>query len=222
MMCHDDRPPSSSIAQPYIGIVCRVVTRLWELPDSRFDRNDHVFALTFDDGPGSFTSSIAEALADCDACATFFPVGSNIESSPETITRLNALGHTIGGHSWSHAVSSTLTDDELIAEHTHTADLLAETTGNHHHLVRPPYGAEADRVSALLCPFGFTTVNWSVDPRDWDGVSAKEIAKSVLMDIHPGAIVILHDGGGNREATLEAVPVIVEVARLMGYEPVAL
>lgn len=192
------------------------------MPNSPGSPDERTFALTFDDGPGPFTRRIIEALASVDSKATFFVVGNRVNETPALVSELVSRGHTVGGHSWSHSRSDELTDDEILEEHTRTASLLHEVTGNRHTHIRPPYGIHNQRLATLLDAHGFTTVTWSVDPRDWSGISAVDIVTSVLSDLHPGAIVILHDGGEDRNSTVEAVPLIVEGARLMGYSEVPL
>lgn len=199
-----------------------IVRRLYDLPGGRFTPDDRVIALTFDDGPGPYTTQIAETLTDLDVPATFFVVGSQAARSPEIVASLAAGNHTVAGHSWSHRRTGELDDDEVISESERTAELVARLTGHPAPYVRPPYGNDAGRFAAILEPHGLTTVTWSVAVRDWARAEALEIVELVLEGLHPGAIVILHDGGGDRSATADAVPLIAAGARVAGYELVAL
>ena len=200
-----------------------VVSRLHDLPGGRFEPSDPVVALTFDDGPGVATAPIAQVLNRMDVPATFFVVGSVASEAPDRVVRLAAAGHTVGGHSWSHPRGDAVNDAQVVDECERTAELIAELTGHPAPFVRPPYRkADASRYADLLGGRGFTTVTWSVDPRDWATTDPVEIVREVLDNLHTGAIVLLHDGGRNRWATLDAVPLIVSGARLAGYRFVAL
>jgi peptidoglycan/xylan/chitin deacetylase (PgdA/CDA1 family) len=129
----------------------------------------------------------------------------------------------VGGHSWSHARADAVDDAQLVDESERTAGLIAELTGRSATFVRPPYRKiDGPRYAALLGGRGFTTVTWSLDPRDWEATDPVEVARAVLDDLHCGAIVVLHDGGRDRSVTVDAVPLIVHGARLAGYRFVAL
>jgi peptidoglycan/xylan/chitin deacetylase (PgdA/CDA1 family) len=203
--------------------VDQVVARLSQLPDRRFAPEEPVIALTFDDGPGPTTAALAEALAELDLPATFFVVGAAAAADPAQVTALAEAGHTVGVHSWSHSRGSDLDDDALVDEYRRTAELVAELTGCPPRYVRPTYQpADGPRYAALLGPLGFTTVTWSLDPRDWERPDPAALARRVLDELHPGAIAVLHDGGGDRTPTLAALPAIVHGARVAGYRFAAL
>jgi peptidoglycan/xylan/chitin deacetylase (PgdA/CDA1 family) len=204
-------------------VVSTVVSRLHHLPGRQFEASEPVVALSFDDGPGSATGPIADSLADLDVAATFFVVGSVAAESPEQVTRLADAGHTVGGHSWSHARGEAVDDGQLVAESVRTATLITELTGRPARFVRPPYRkADAGRYATLLDGRGFTIVTWSVDPRDWATSDPVEVARGVIDSLHCGAIVLLHDGGRDRSVTVDALPLIVHGARLAGYRFVTL
>src|SRR5690606_33280206 len=115
------------------------------------------------------------------------------------------------------------TEAELAEEALRTSMLIEDATRRPAPLFRPPYRkADAPRWDAVVAPLGLQTVTWSVDPRDWQLDDPVAIATAAVAHLHPGAIVLLHDGGGDRSATVEAVPLIVHGARLAGYELVAL
>jgi peptidoglycan/xylan/chitin deacetylase (PgdA/CDA1 family) len=200
-----------------------VVRRLPDLPGDRFTEDEPVIALTFDDGPGSFTAPIAEQLRRLDVPATFFVVGGLAATRPGTVAALAADGHAIGSHSWSHASLEHIGETALVDECVRTAAWIGWITGRPVSLVRLPYRkVPPPRTSELLGIRGLLPVAWSVDPRDWDAGDADTIAHRVLSSLHPGAIVLLHDGGLDRSATLAALPAIVAGARAAGYRLVAL
>lgn len=201
-----------------------VVHRLHDLPGSPYTPDSMVVALTFDDGPGPGTDAVLDALADCGVQATFFVLGTEIERRAAVLKRVAAAGHTIGSHSWSHARVSELDDDALRDEHTRVRVLVAEHTHRAVTWARPTYTrVHAPRLAGLVADVGYRgVVTWSVDPRDWEATDPNVVAARVVDALHPGAIVLLHDGGGDRRATAAAVPRIVEAARARGYEFVAL
>jgi peptidoglycan/xylan/chitin deacetylase (PgdA/CDA1 family) len=114
-------------------------------------------------------------------------------------------------------------DAQVIDECVRTAALITELTGEPAPFVRAPYRkADAFRYADLLDDRGFSTIGWSLDPRDWAATDPVEIVRAVLDSLHPGAIVVLHDGGRDRSATVEALPLMVHGARMAGYRFVAL
>ncbi len=200
-----------------------VVSRLHHLADGRHPADETVVALTFDDGPAAATDDVATALARLGVSATFFVVGSLAVEEPGLLDGLVEAGHTVGSHSWSHPRVDGLADEVLLDEAVRSAALIAEATGQPARVFRPPYRkADAPRWASVVAPLGLETVTWSIDPRDWASTDPVEIAMGVLDHLHCGAIVLLHDGGGDRSATVEALPLIVRGAQLAGYRFVAL
>jgi peptidoglycan/xylan/chitin deacetylase (PgdA/CDA1 family) len=204
--------------------VASVVRRLHELPASPYAPGDEVVALTFDDGPGPHTDAVLDALAEADVHATFFVLGAAVERHPGVLKRVGAAGHTIGSHSWSHTRTEALDDDTIRAEAEQVRELVTSLTRRPVTYARPPFRPQdAPRFAELLAPLGFAAaVTWSVDPRDWELRDPGGIAAATIAALHPGAIVLLHDGGGDRSATAAAVPEIVGAARALGYRFVAL
>jgi peptidoglycan/xylan/chitin deacetylase (PgdA/CDA1 family) len=200
-----------------------VVRRAHEMQGSPHDRDDRVLALTFDDGPGPSTGAVLDALAGSGTPATFFVVGSNADQDPSAVARMAAEGHTVGTHTWDHTRPDGLEDEEILADTLRANARVAEITGRPVRLVRPPYlTSYAPRFDALLAPVGLTTVIWSIDPRDWEKDAGDEIADAVLDHLHPGGIVVMHDGGRERPATVASIPTIVAGANAAGYRFVAL
>lgn len=180
-------------------------------------------ALTFDDGPAAATDDVATALARLRVPATFFVVGSLAVEEPGLLDGLVEAGHTVGSHSWSHRRIEDLADGDMLEEVVRSAALIEEATGRPARVFRPPYRkADAPRWASVVAPLGLEVVTWSIDPRDWASSDPVEIAIGVLDHLHCGAIVLLHDGGGDRSATVEALPLIVRGAQLAGYRFVAL
>ena len=201
-----------------------LIRRVHQIPGSLHRPDDRVVALTFDDGPGPSTPAVLDTLAETRTPATFFMVGMQIESRPGDAVRVAAAGHTIGTHTWSHRRPDELGDDGIRAETARSNALVRELTGYEVRYVRPPYLPEyASQFDAVLAPLGIVTVVWSLDPRDWERSDPDEITGAVLDGLHPGAIVVMHDGGGReRPATVAALATIVAGAEDRGYRFVAL
>ena len=184
-------------------------------------RNDKVVALTFDDGPDPiYTDQILGILDKADVKATFFMVGAKMRHWPDVARRIEQRGHATGGHGYEHIDIAKLRPAAAVHEQLEpTQKAFADVLGHKARLFRPPYGALTDEEVALFVKNGLVIVDWSVDSFDWkvgaDG--ADRIRKTVLRYVHPGAIVLMHTGGGNHGATARALPALLEELRAQGY-----
>ena len=188
-------------------------------------------ALTFDDGPDpTYTPRVLDILKEKHAPATFFVVGVNAEEHPELIRREYAEGHLIGNHSYSHPNIAMMSDDATARQLSMTQRLIENATGRATTLFRPPYNADSEpQTPEEIAPIyraqnhGYVTVGERIDPRDWEkDATADQIVDEVLNERNNGHIILLHDAGGNRTATLEALPRIIDEMRARGYEIVPL
>ena len=183
-------------------------------------------ALTFDDGPWpGQTDRILRILATFHATATFFEVGYLVDRSPDLVRAEAAAGMAIGDHTWDHPLSPPFgrqPDDEARSQIARAADALS-SLGVDAKLFRPPGGSYGDATVAVTEGLGMRMVLWSVDPRDWaPGATKKTIVKRVLSNVQAGSIVILHDGGGDRSATIAALPGIIKGIRAKGLSLVTI
>ena len=121
-------------------------------------------ALTLDDGPSDLTPQFLDVLRDEQSAATFFMLGQNAASHPDTVRRVAAEGHQIGNHTWSHSYLTELTKEQIEDELGRTAALLRELSGQPVGTFRPPGGFIDEDVVAIA---GEPAVLWSVDTRDW-------------------------------------------------------
>lgn len=196
---------------------------------------DHpgLVALTFDDGPDAeWTPQILDVLKQEKAPATFFIVGENGQENPELLKRIVDEGHDIGNHSFTHPnlgeIPTKMTEVELNA----TQRLIQSATGHGTTLFRAPYFGDAepttaDEVDPIVTAknLGYIAVGLHVDPDDWARPGTDEIVERTLAGVtnqstdsdERGQIVLLHDGGGNRSQTLEALPQIIERLRAKNY-----
>ena len=165
--------------------------------------------LTFDDGPdASWTPQVLDVLDRYDIRATFFMLGHEADTAPGLVDQVRAAGHSVGNHSVSHASLPKLSDNRLRHE---IGD------GVRSRCFRPPYGATSARVRSAIAGAGMREILWDVDPRDWSRPGAPVIVDAVVKHVHNGAIVLLHDGGGDRSQTVEALPQIIDRLRARGY-----
>lgn len=171
--------------------------------------------LTFDDGPDPDTTpQVLEVLAEYNAKATFFVVGSHAESQGDLLKKIYDAGHAIANHSWSHRKLGNLDWDTFEAEVEATSQVLG---GYGSRCLRPPYGDVGPNLFANAAKAGYTIIYWSVDPLDWLNQNPKTIAKRVLARTQPGAIVLLHDGGDSRAGTIAALRTILATLSAEGY-----
>jgi peptidoglycan-N-acetylglucosamine deacetylase len=178
-------------------------------------------ALTFDDGPWpGTTEQILAILARLRAPATFYVVGRQAEQHPALVRRALAAGMAVGTHSFSHPEHfGRLPMEGIRAEITKGRKAL-ERLGVRPVGFRPPGGAASRTVLAAAEHLGWPTVLWTIDPLDWQpGVTPHQIVRRVLAAARPGAIVLLHDGGGDRSATVAALPDIITGLRRLGLTP---
>ncbi|MCS6875158.1 MAG: glycosyltransferase [Pyrinomonadaceae bacterium] len=191
-------------------------------------------ALTFDDGPDPiWTPKILDILKQENVKASFFIVGANGEQNPGLVRRIVEEGHDIGNHSFTHPnmgkVPLKITDLELNA----TQRLIQSLTGRGTILFRPPYFGDAepqtpDEVEPIVeaSRLGYIAVGLHIDPEDWKTPGAETITERVIDAIlNPsedenkrGQIVLLHDSGGDRSQTVEALPKIIETLKSKGYK----
>lgn len=171
-------------------------------------------ALTFDDGPGKYTSQLLDTLAEKQARATFFLVGRSVQANPDLVRREVAEGHAVGNHTWSHPDLSKLGTDQISQELQSTADAVEAASGVRPTLVRPPYGATSDTVTSVLSQRNEPAILWNVDTEDWKNKDSAMTSERALAGARPGAILLMHD---IHASTVSAVPGIVDSLRAAGY-----
>jgi len=178
--------------------------------------NEKVIALTFDDGPWPDSIRILDILRENDVKATFFWLGQNVPRYPEIVRRTIAEGHAIGNHTWNHRYPN-MDAATAAAEVDNTAAKIFQETGVRTVLFRPPGGYLNNGVAAYAKRKNYAVVMWSIDTKDYLQPAAKTLADRVIRQAHPGAIVLMHDGGGSRRRTVEALPMIIQRLRQQGY-----
>ena len=190
-----------------------------------------LIALTFDDGPDpNWTPAILDILKKENVPATFFVIGKNGDAYPDLLRRIVNEGHEVGNHTYTHPnlgeVPGRIVDLELNA----TQRLIESVTGRSTVLFRPPYfgDAEADKPGEVepalrAKDLGYVMVGVRIDPGDWKpGVTPNEVVENTVEraeDNDPetrGQVVLLHDSGGDRSATIAALPELIHQLKARG------
>ncbi|PYL92135.1 MAG: hypothetical protein DMF14_04935 [Verrucomicrobia bacterium] len=178
----------------------------------------HEVALTFDDGPDpEWTPKILDVLKAAKIKAAFFLVGVNAERYPNLVRRIVDEGHEIGNHTYYHPNLALCWPEHIRLELNATQLLIQTLTGRATTLFRPPYAADTQPARlAELTPLqiaqdqNYLVVLENIDPQDWARPGADVILQRVKQQRHDGNIILLHDAGGDRSQTLEALPRIIE------------
>jgi len=174
-------------------------------------------ALTFDDGPNNPKSSaLLDALDKCGVPATFFVVGSRAAIVPDVVRRMRARGDEIENHSYTHpnmAQSAPLDAEEEILRNE---VMVRSLSGRYPRFFRPPGGDANGTVSRLTRSYGLTLAFWTVDALQFeDAASPKAIVAYIMKRLHPGDIILMHNGS---DATTKALPLLVAALKGRGYK----
>lgn len=191
---------------------------VYQVPGSGIAAGQKVIALTFDDGPDPvYTPQVLQVLGQAGVTATFFMIGWEANDYPDLVRQVAGAGDGVGNHTWNHVDLTGLSPAGLPAQVDRTTQLLDSLTGRRVTCIRPPQGHLNPGVESELSGRGLATVLWDDDPRDWTRPGTGTIIRRVLSEAQPGAIVELHDGGGDRSETVAALPVIIAALRAQGY-----
>jgi polysaccharide deacetylase family sporulation protein PdaB len=179
--------------------------------------NRKVIALTFDDGPHpKATVKILDALREKHVHATFFILGENINHSPQLLAQELKDGHEIGNHGYSHKYLNQMSGNAVKKEITETEKIITKIVPKPV-VFRPPGGFYNKEVLETALTLGYTTILWTIDPRDWAHTPTQKIVDNVLANAKPGIIILLHDGLYPL-FTPEAIKYIIDGLQQQGYE----
>jgi cellulose synthase/poly-beta-1,6-N-acetylglucosamine synthase-like glycosyltransferase/peptidoglycan/xylan/chitin deacetylase (PgdA/CDA1 family)/spore germination protein YaaH len=204
---------------------------------ARQGAQDHRIAFTFDDGPDPrWTPQILSVLRQEHVPATFFMIGENAVAEPDLVRRVYADGNEIGNHSYTHPNMAHVGEERIRLELAACQRALESIIGRSVRLFRPPFNADADPASfgeifpvSVAGSAGYVTAGESIDPNDWDldrpmpdgtvhRVTGADLEASVLSQLDAGHAILLHDGGGDRSATVDAVRRLIPDLRARGYQ----
>ena len=177
-------------------------------------------ALTFDDGPGPYTQRLVATLNSLGVHATFFAIGEEEQYfSAGTIAEVRS-GDAIGDHTETHPMMASLSAHDQYEQLFDQMAQIEVNGGRRPRLFRPPYGSFNATTFKELHHLRLLMVLWSVDTSDYTLPGVSAIVHAALSGAKPGAIILMHDGGGNREETIAALPAIVRGLRKRGLHPV--
>ncbi|CAM3194348.1 MULTISPECIES: glycosyltransferase [Sphingomonas] len=215
------------------GVIRNEVYRTYPTPYvvQRAGALPKTIALTFDDGPDAeWTPKILDVLEREHVPATFFVIGENALQHPQLLRRIVAGGSELGNHSYTHPNMATTGERTIKLELNATKRLIQAYTGRSTTLFRAPYFGDAEPTTAdeidpalVAQNLGYTVVGLHVDPNDWQRPGTDEIVRQTIDQVHGATpdnsanVVLLHDGGGDREQTVEALPRIIDTLRAEGY-----
>jgi len=180
-------------------------------------------ALTFDDGPSAVnTPQILDIFGQHGARCTFFVLGGLVSKHKQLIERMELEGHEVAIHSWLHANFTGLSNGAIASDLARCRAALEPLVQRPVRWMRPPYGAVNARVRGAINAAGYHVALWSIDPRDWQSPGSSVVASRILSHARDGAVVVLHDGGGNRAGTIAAMRTVVPALIERGYELVTM
>lgn len=177
------------------------------------DGKKPMIALTFDDGPSKYTSSILDALKQHNASATFFVLGSNAQNYPEVLQRMILEGNEIGNHTYSHKQLTTLSKEGIEEEISEAKECIYQITHTYPHVLRPPYGSKNDTVAN--CAQDVRLVTWSLDTLDWKDRNTKTIVDRIMKEVKDGDIILMHDLYATSAA---AASIVIDQLQEKGYQ----
>lgn len=179
---------------------------------------EKICAITFDDGPSEFTLKILDILAKYNAKATFFDIGSNAKNHQDIIKKAIEAGHEVGSHTVNHHNLKTLSPEDVKSEVVNGVQIV-QSAGSPSKLFRAPYGSFGDREWTIVQDEITALLGWNNDSLDWNkSTSPEQLIKNSTSNKHPGAIILCHAGGGNRDKTVSCLPTILESWINEGYK----
>lgn len=181
------------------------------------DPNKKMVALTFDDGPGRYTSRLLNALQKNGAKATFFMVGQNVSSYKNTVKRMANMGCELGNHSWDHSRLGILSVSGITQQVSRTNQAIKNASGKYPTVMRLPYG-DGYNNSTVLNALGLPSIYWSIDTMDWANTgNSQHTVNEVLNNVKSGDIVLMHD---IHYASVVAAEQIIPALKSRGFQMV--
>jgi peptidoglycan/xylan/chitin deacetylase (PgdA/CDA1 family) len=176
-------------------------------------------ALTIDDGPDPlWTPKILAVLARYQIRATFCMIGQRAAAHPDLVRAVADAGHHIANHTYTHPTPlGQLSPKQIAAELAQATDAITAAGAPYPTLFRAPGGEWSPTVLSACAKGRMRPLDWSVDPRDWSRPGVPHIVDTILVNTRPGAIILDHDGGGNRQQTVDALTIALPRLIDAGY-----
>ncbi|GGV15215.1 hypothetical protein GCM10010495_31700 [Kitasatospora herbaricolor] len=210
--------PAPSPTAPAPAPAPRALDQAQNRPVSELSAARRVVAITIDDGPDPrYTPAVLALLRQYGIRATFFVIGQNAAEYPSLIRAIADGGHHLANHTWSHPELRRLPEAAVRTELQRTSELLEKATGRATTWFRAPGGDWSPVAMKVCSELGLRPMSWSVDPLDWARPGTAAITSRVLGGVRPGAIVLNHDGGGDRSQTVAALRAYLPALIEKGY-----
>ena len=161
------------------------------------------------------TQTLLDTLEEYDVKSTFFLVGDWVRNYPDDVKAIAEAGHDVGNHSDTHPYMTQLDSSTMASEVEKCNSEIEAITGKCPTLFRPPYGDYDDTVVNTVTGMNMYCVQWDVDSLDWKNLTAEEMCSRIKNNIKNGSIILMHNGAEN---TPEALPMIIECIKELGYE----
>ena len=231
----DDDP---TIPKQYLSVISESMTS-YPLPYTvtQYGYQPKKVAISFDDGPDpTWTPKILDILKKENVKGTFFMIGEVAQENVGVMQRVYREGHEIGNHTYTHPDISEISTGQVDLQLNVTEDLFAAKLGVNPVYFRPPYSIDQEPDTndqaepvAHIQNHGYVIVGNKIDTDDWDENPRKtpdQIINSVFEQIDAantktwmrGSVILMHDGGGDRQPTVDALPKLIEALRARGYE----
>ena len=181
---------------------------------NKIDLNKKIVALTFDDGPGPYTSRLVDVLNDNKAHATFFMLGKKLSIYKDEVKKVYDSKMEIGYHSYNHKSFKREKIEDIKEEFTKSNEVLQSITGDTFHLIRPPYGSINENIKESL---DATFILWNVDTEDWRHKNKEYLKDYVLEKSNDGSIILFHD---IHESSVDAIEYLLPYLYADGYQVV--
>ena len=181
------------------------------------DNDEKLVALTFDDGPTYYTEQYMDILDRYGAKATFNLIGEQIEDCADVVRANCASSNQIASHTWHHPDLTTLNEEETRTQLGDTFDAIKRIADYDTSTIRAPYGDI--NIDVWLRSGGTMSlaVYWTHDSEDWKLPGVDQMVANCTNYMAPGSVILMHDGGGNRDQNLEALPRIIQAWQDAGY-----
>jgi peptidoglycan/xylan/chitin deacetylase (PgdA/CDA1 family) len=223
---HPPLPPSpkpwkpATVARP-VGGHCPVLNHVGQRPDGAQNYvpcHGTDIGLTIDDGPHpTWTPLVLKLLQRFDVTATFCVIGRNADAHPQLAAAIVDAGHEVANHTWTHPLPFAKLPVAQVHDEIHRAsDLLTHLHAAPTYF-RAPGGEWTPDIFAEVKAAGLRPLGWSIDPRDWARPGVPHIVDTILRQTRPGAIILDHDGGGNRQQTIDALTIALPRLIDAGY-----
>ncbi|MEU8820105.1 polysaccharide deacetylase family protein [Actinoplanes sp. NPDC048796] len=174
-------------------------------------------ALTFDDGPSKYTPQVLDILKRNNVKATFCMLGNNVGSYAATARRVVREGHRLCNHSRNHPNFTKLSASAARSQVVWTQNKIYTVTKVKPKVFRFPYGASNARTRTVVRDQHLRILGWTVDTRDWSRPGTATITSRAVKGTRPGAVILMHDGGGNRSQTVASLNATIKQLKAKGY-----